>query len=518
VFYLGIKSKYMGCSSSSAQDESEEERVKGDTLWRYKLSKKESKKAYIKDGTLPKTADESLLMLRVYLEDPSLLEKFAVVAKQRGKLGLLLCWVEVLEYKVITAQSLNMKLSKANNLYHKYVKEDAVLMFECTQMHITSELREKIHGAIVETEIRHTKELPADLFDSFGFIILQCIHDELFTQYRKSTMFVKSVEEANQNTNTVQLEDFVFYEKLGQGSFGMVVHCKKKSTGKHFAMKIQSKVGLFKCFSDVPHRVVFEKEALAKCHHPFIVSMDYAFQTETLALMVMDLGTGSSLATAGTISEERAAFYTAEIVLALDHIHQMGMIYRDLKPANVLLNADGHIQLVDLGGVVDVGGKTLGYHNNGAVEDCMFDDCGDDFSPESAGSLQGQSRKFSLATAIPDSILDGALASLGLGKGKAKRAPSYNPGSYSAPQSVTAGKYQAGELSATPVQSSAKHSFAEPPSLKRATSIMGTAGYMAPEVSQAKNHELCIVVALLCESGGRCFSVCSLCSASVLCF
>ena len=58
--------------------------------------------------------------------------------------------------------------------------------------------------------------------------------------------------------------------------------------------------------------------------------------------------------------EDHVRFYAAEIVLALGHIHGMGLIYRDLKPQNVILNADGHIKLVDLGGVVDVGGQVIG--------------------------------------------------------------------------------------------------------------------------------------------------------------
>ena len=60
------------------------------------------------------------------------------------------------------------------------------------------------------------------------------------------------------------------------------------------------------------------------------------------------------------LTEERVQFYAAEIVLALAHLHQMGLMYRDLKPNNVLVNDDGHVQLVDLGGVVDEDGKVIG--------------------------------------------------------------------------------------------------------------------------------------------------------------
>ena len=62
--------------------------------------------------------------------------------------------------------------------------------------------------------------------------------------------------------------------------------------GKHHAMKIQTKKGLLDCYSDDPTRVDFEKQAFAACHHPFIVSLDYAFQNEALAFIVLNLATG----------------------------------------------------------------------------------------------------------------------------------------------------------------------------------------------------------------------------------
>lgn len=60
------------------------------------------------------------------------------------------------------------------------------------------------------------------------------------------------------------------------------------------------------------------------------------------------------------LSEERTKFYVAEVVLALGHLHSLGLMYRDLKPSNILLDGDGHIKLADLGGVVDQSGQTLG--------------------------------------------------------------------------------------------------------------------------------------------------------------
>jgi serine/threonine protein kinase len=85
------------------------------------------------------------------------------------------------------------------------------------------------------------------------------------------------------------------------------------------------------------------RRVLAATHHPFIVGMNYAFQTDALAVLVLDLVTGGDLQQAMNesrgrrLDERRVQFYTAEIILALNHLHDLGLMYRDLKPCNVLL-------------------------------------------------------------------------------------------------------------------------------------------------------------------------------------
>ena len=72
----------------------------------------------------------------------------------------------------------------------------------------------------------------------------------------------------------------------------MVCRCRKISTGEKYAMKIQSKDGLINNCDGEFSRLVLEKQALAMCSHPYVVSLGYAFQTESLLMMVMELGIG----------------------------------------------------------------------------------------------------------------------------------------------------------------------------------------------------------------------------------
>lgn len=87
--------------------------------------------------------------------------------------------------------------------------------------------------------------------------------------------------------------------------------------------------------------------------HPFIVKLNYAFQTPDKLYFVTDFLNGGELffhlCNEIRFSEERARFYAAEILLALNHLHENGIIYRDLKPENVLLDSEGHIRITDFG-------------------------------------------------------------------------------------------------------------------------------------------------------------------------
>ena len=140
----------------------------------------------------------------------------------------------------------------------------------------------------------------------------------------------------------------------------MVFHCRKKSTGIHYAAKIQTKVGLLRRFKKKLSNVVLEMKACAQCHHPYLTSLAYACQSSTLTALFMplcnygDLNRALALAENNRLSFERTQFYSAQIASGLMYLHDHHIIYRDLKPGNVLLNGNGNISLADFGSLAGI--------------------------------------------------------------------------------------------------------------------------------------------------------------------
>jgi len=121
-------------------------------------------------------------------------------------------------------------------------------------------------------------------------------------------------------------------------------------------MKIQAKDRLLDTWGDALCNLEIERDVLvAHNSFPFIVSLRYAFQDDKYAFLALDLIRGGSLrqlietSPGFRLEKQQVRLYVAEIVLALECLHEHEIIYRDLKPANVLLTATGHIRLADMG-------------------------------------------------------------------------------------------------------------------------------------------------------------------------
>lgn len=154
--------------------------------------------------------------------------------------------------------------------------------------------------------------------------------------------------------------DFELLRVVGQGAFGKVFQVKQRATGRIFAMKVMRKDKvLAKNHSEYMRQ---ERDILTDIDHPFIVKMHYSFQTSTKLYLILDFVNGGhlffQLYRQGMFDESLARVYCAEIVLAVAHLHGLGVAHRDLKPENVLLDHTGHVVLTDFGLAKRVKGDT----------------------------------------------------------------------------------------------------------------------------------------------------------------
>lgn len=171
-------------------------------------------------------------------------------------------------------------------------------------------------------------------------------------EYMPSSSFHANNPSSHLEEKSVGVSDFKIIRVIGKGSFGKVFLVRKNDAkGSIFAMKVLKKENIVKR-NQVEHTKT-ERSVLGYVRHPFIVGLYAAFQTSDKLFFVLDYCAGGELfchlQKHGKFLEPRARFYTAELTLALQHIHSLGVVYRDLKPENVLLDNKGHVRLTDFG-------------------------------------------------------------------------------------------------------------------------------------------------------------------------
>lgn len=156
---------------------------------------------------------------------------------------------------------------------------------------------------------------------------------------------------ATTSSKTVTLDDFEMLKVLGKGTFGKVMLGREKGTQDLFAIKILKKEVILEK-EEVGHTMT-ENAVLQSTNHPFLTSLKYSFQTKELLCFVLEYVNGGELffhlSREKLFTESRARFYISEITLAIGYLHDHGIIYRDLKLENLLLDKEGHIKITDFG-------------------------------------------------------------------------------------------------------------------------------------------------------------------------
>lgn len=154
----------------------------------------------------------------------------------------------------------------------------------------------------------------------------------------------------------VGIENFELLKVLGTGAYGKVFLVRKISghdSGKLYAMKVLKKATIIQKAKTAEHTRT-ERQVLEHIRQsPFLVTLHYAFQTDTKLHLILDYINGGELFThlsqRERFTEDEVQIYIGEIVLALEHLHKLGIIYRDIKLENLLLDSSGHVVLTDFG-------------------------------------------------------------------------------------------------------------------------------------------------------------------------
>ena len=149
----------------------------------------------------------------------------------------------------------------------------------------------------------------------------------------------------------ITLTSFICLAMLGKGSFGEVYLVQKMNSKVLYAMKVLSKDRIMG--QNLMKYAMAERNVLSLTNHPFIVKLNFAFQTNHKLFLILDYCPGGDLSKhlqyEKRFTEERARFYLCEIILALEDLHRRDIIFRDLKPDNVVLDNEGHAKLTDFG-------------------------------------------------------------------------------------------------------------------------------------------------------------------------
>nr|XP_033794438.1 serine/threonine-protein kinase MRCK alpha isoform X2 [Geotrypetes seraphini] len=226
--------------------------------------------------------------------------------------------------------------------------------------------------------------------------ILICLYDECNNSpLRREKNIVEYVEWAKPFTFKVKQmrlhkEDFEILKVIGRGAFGEVAVVKLKNADKVFAMKILNKWEMLKraetaCFRE-------ERDVLVNGDNQWITALHYAFQDEHYLYLVMDYYVGGDLLTLlskfeDRLPEDMARFYLTEMVLAIDSVHQLHYVHRDIKPDNILMDMNGHIRLADFG-------SCLKLMEDGTVQSSVAVGTPDYISPEILQAMEDGKGKY----------------------------------------------------------------------------------------------------------------------------
>lgn len=239
------------------------------------------------------------------------------------------------------------RLEVAQTIYNKYLLREASDAVDVLNSEVIEHCKEKLAAGSKE------------LFVDCAAAVKTFLAGEPFRQFECSMYFHRYLQWKWLESQPITYKTFRMYRVLGKGGFGEVCACQVRATGKMYACKKLEKKRIKKRKGEA--MVLIEKQILQKINSRFVVSLAYAYETKDALCLVLTIMNGGDLkfhiynmGGEPGFDIQRARFYAAEVLCGLEHLHMQGIVYRDCKPENILLDDHGHVRISDLGLAVEI--------------------------------------------------------------------------------------------------------------------------------------------------------------------
>lgn len=194
-------------------------------------------------------------------------------------------------------------------------------------------------------------EAPVHLLDKLDYIVFTYVNSRHFEGFKSSEFYRKYFNFMTILSRPVTEDDFTLFRVLGRGGFGVVNGCKKCQSGQLYAMKVLDRRRIKLKKSET--LCMNERNILTMIDSKFVVCLKYAFTTQNELFLILDLMVGGDLGfhlhRKGRFNKREAKYYIARTLLGIKALHDLNVVYRDLKPDNILMDAKGRTKISDLG-------------------------------------------------------------------------------------------------------------------------------------------------------------------------